>query len=398
VELLVVIAIIAILIALLLPAVQKVREAANRSTCTNNLKQMALASHNYASTFGYLPPGFTLAKQNTVFPFNGPYAGVPGQFLLLPFIEQDAIYKNGAAMFGSSNPAGQFSARGGSGPYDQYGLAVAGITLHVTAVPASGAIGPGPVGTYVFSKFTAYNSVVKTFFCPSTPRTTFVSKDGTPCTGSAIFPAGTLCGLPETPYTNGWVPPAGYTVTEQDPSAKGAPTGGLCCDYAGNGGDSNETFDNWNGSGVFQRMGGNPTPRVIAFRDITDGTANTLMWGEKNVAKTQWGILQEDLGGSFRGHDGSIYNGDQFATVARIAGDFTISTDKDSRTYNNHRCFGSYHDGVCMFAMCDASVRALSNTTPGPVLFALATRAGLGGFAKSPKMGAVPDAVIPNDF
>jgi prepilin-type N-terminal cleavage/methylation domain-containing protein/prepilin-type processing-associated H-X9-DG protein len=91
IELLVVIAIIAILIGLLLPAVQKVREAAARATCTNNLKQIGLAMHNHHSAFEKFPPGFT-SKSLTV---NGDGTG-PGwgwAAHLLPYVEQDNVFR-----------------------------------------------------------------------------------------------------------------------------------------------------------------------------------------------------------------------------------------------------------------------------------------------------------------
>src|SRR6266852_452790 len=99
IELLVVIAIIAVLIGLLLPAVQKVREAANRASCENNLKQMALAVHNSQDSQGRIPP------------MSGTYGGgfyAPIFFHLLPYLEQGNTW-NQAEFLDTNAPVGTAS-------------------------------------------------------------------------------------------------------------------------------------------------------------------------------------------------------------------------------------------------------------------------------------------------
>jgi prepilin-type N-terminal cleavage/methylation domain-containing protein len=132
IELLVVIAIIAILIGLLVPAVQKVREAAARIQCTNNLKQMSLATINMADTYsGFLPGSIGLYPNPNPSDNNGNGGCL---FVLLPFIEQDNLYK---ASYNPSNkdPDGR---NGGFMTYSQWNQ-------------------PVP------------SSIVKTYVCPSDP-------------------------------------------------------------------------------------------------------------------------------------------------------------------------------------------------------------------------------------
>ena len=94
IELLVVIAIIGVLVALLVPAVQKVREAAARTECTNNLKQIGLAVHNYASTFKHVPNAWL--QQWNGNGGNSPNRDVTTMWhVILPYLEQDALYKLG---------------------------------------------------------------------------------------------------------------------------------------------------------------------------------------------------------------------------------------------------------------------------------------------------------------
>src|SRR5215469_7251820 len=99
IELLVVIALIGVLIGLLLPAVQKVREAANRVQCQNNLKQLGLALHNHEATRNAFPPGYVSQPENPAMgpvdpQFNDAGPGWGWLTYLLPYVEQGNLYRS----------------------------------------------------------------------------------------------------------------------------------------------------------------------------------------------------------------------------------------------------------------------------------------------------------------
>jgi prepilin-type N-terminal cleavage/methylation domain-containing protein len=157
IELLVVIAIIAVLIGLLVPAVQKVREAAARTQCQNNLKQISLAAMNYESVNKVLPPGSNVSPNSpsggwTIGPpYAGPYTSVLAY--ILPYVEQDNVYKaikQWSITYGQDdyflfNTTAQAWAYG-TPPFD----------YQVGVTPTNGT-----------GKFTPAEAHIKTFVCPS---------------------------------------------------------------------------------------------------------------------------------------------------------------------------------------------------------------------------------------
>jgi prepilin-type N-terminal cleavage/methylation domain-containing protein/prepilin-type processing-associated H-X9-DG protein len=301
VELLVVIAIIAVLIGLLLPAVQKVREAAGRAQCQNNLKQLALAAYAYQDDYG----SFSYHTDNV--------GGNGGSWLvvLLPYVEQGTLFQAIANL--------------------PQGVQDNGLT--------SGPNAPGAITPSVF-------------VCPidslPTPPTWQLKAPG-----SSKFPNGEYCGL------ESYGPNAGTTA--------------------------HVSMSGWPYDGVIYPVGtivstpkNHPVP-LTRLTDITDGTSQTLIFGERcnydaayqQAKGTSFAILGNAWYGTNPNQGLSLYARPGVPVNYRIpANAGSNGTDVASRENN----YGSNHPGGANVAFVDGSVHFLSNSTGTDVLQFLSMR------------------------
>jgi prepilin-type processing-associated H-X9-DG protein len=285
IELLVVMAIISILISLLLPAVQKARESANRISCANNLKQLGLAALNFESAHRCLPPARILRMNkdhdDDDLKIRG---GATWAVYLLPFMEQDNAFRlwDFSLWYHYQNPAvRQFN--------------------------------------------------VPSFFCPSRRTAT-------------AAPVLSVSGDPLA-FPGGGGDDDGDGHWEQIPGGLG--------DYACNLGP-----DAVSSCGAFRLD--NPFDKGVALNKITDGTSNTLLFGEKHVPKDNWGE---------GGWDCSIYDGDSPSCSGRAAGPRSPLAQSLRDTGWK---YGSLHPTTCNFVFVDGSVHALPRSVSPIVLGLLA--------------------------
>ena len=320
VELLVVIAIIGILVALLLSAVQDAREAARRMQCTNNLKQLALAAHNYHDTAKSFPPAivFTRFYSSPTPRYTGPSLFVH----LLPYIEMGNL----RTQWDVGDPESVFI--GGQ-----------------TALSAQG----------------------PNLLCPSEPERE-----------NPLFYSSHIWGMATDRYIK---------VTS----------------YAGNGGTRSYHPDSGYlvADGVFFHVGLNSKPQPnqepVRLADITDGTTNTLLFGERcrwdpnydTFAAEGWdwafrnygnwcGTSRQALAHITLSSYSPINYRLPFSYADRAGTSPSANSATDFKYYIDLRvcAFGSSHPGGANFALGDGSVRFLSETIPLLTLRALSTRGG----------------------
>jgi prepilin-type N-terminal cleavage/methylation domain-containing protein/prepilin-type processing-associated H-X9-DG protein len=323
IELLVVIAIIAVLIGLLVPAVQKVREAANRMSCTNNLKQIGLALHNFHDSFKHFPPGHeahayaVVGGPSTRGPAN-PYYYSNWAMQLLPFLE-------------------------GQNLYSQYN----------NNVPVDSDANLGVRTTYV-----------SVYTCPSDINGNQVLKPGSSYSGAinanATFMTGSYRGVAGSWNPNAPIPPGGGSppdwggypneMTSLINTAPGTANRGLL-----------HGVDDWNGL------------KAEKMANIIDGTSSTFAVGER---ATKIGTSDRD---SFWACSFNLYSLSSASyTSASLLNSYDdcVASLGGADAWPCKYGWGSFHTQLINFAFCDGSVHSIGTDINMTVFQGFCTIAG----------------------
>ncbi len=316
VELLVVIAIIGVLIALLLPAVQQAREAARRMQCSNQLKQLGLAVHNYHDTYSKMvyaadPQSSSGARRR----------GASWIVRLLPYIEQSAIYDN-----------------------------------YVFAGDSTMQEGPNPNAALID------NVVIPGLNCPSSPLEDRKSH-GTNANGDITVQTGNYVGVHGSHFTGGTTSDVSTSTRCSLYYGEQVPNGAIA--YINVGGDNEEV-------GCPARVS------PIGFHSVTDGTSNTLMFGEQSDYQYAPDGSKLDLrsstylGGIWSNGSGSTYWTQNVTTLRH--GINTYGGDGNTAAYQHNVSFTSAHPGGMLGAQVDGSVRFVPENIDFSILTGLCDR------------------------
>jgi prepilin-type N-terminal cleavage/methylation domain-containing protein/prepilin-type processing-associated H-X9-DG protein len=349
IELLVVIAIIGVLVGLLLPAVQKVREAANRMKCSNNLKQLALACHSYHDVNGSFPPGGMLDPgwdqgAGGSWSGQGGWQADKGSWMvyILPHAEQDNLYRQ-IAQFGLNVPKIDTMTR--AAYHDANGNLVA-----------------------AFSGLAVLPRPVPLFRCPSDGYKTNMAFYNYAASYGVQNDYGPTCSPNYDPFIPQYC----------DGSKFGLSYCGCAGNYAGLCGGGGV------GSGIFYE-GQTPNSQKINIAGVTDGTSNTLLLGEITAGNSDvesWSCCDEYHPRGWASFDNGAttvmvplnYRCKHYDEVSSC--DNSPGNEVATNPHNWNVCSGfkSMHTGGVNFAFGDGSVHFISQSIDQVTLIKLGVR------------------------